>query len=354
MELIFLDDAFQVKSMPIDDFNSLQWRRRWRELGSFELHLDSKYFNAARGTAFLYQNEDRDTMRVLSIEYMDDKKELILSGQSLGSLFGDIVIPRTEILRGNLEECARRLVKKYAIEGDQKISKLELGTQHEYTAKVDTQITGETLSDALFALLSPEGMSWQLTYDFEADKILFEVLLGKDRTQDQKDNAWAFFSTSRENLLEVEYEKNQEDYKNFAYVAGAGEGEARTIVEVNQTGGARRRAIYVDARDLQREEGESEEEYKKRLIQRGQEKLKKRSLTETIAGVAAEDALPKLGIDYELGDKCDFEHTELGLSFSDIITGIDKVWEDGGHSTRPIFGAQSLNLRQIIEREVKR
>ena len=60
--------------------------------------------------------------------------------------------------------------------------------------------------------------------------------------------------------------------------------------------------------------------YKYRLIKRGMEKLAKYQRTESVSGVAAPDALPWLGVDYGLGDKCDFEHAALGLSYQDIVT----------------------------------
>lgn len=42
-------------------------------------------------------------------------------------------------------------------------------------------------------------------------------------------------------------------WRNFAYVLGEGEGDARIQTTVDQTSGAERRELYVDARDLQRE-----------------------------------------------------------------------------------------------------
>lgn len=634
MELVLLGENFEILHMPIDDFTSLQWRRRWAEAGSFELHLSKEFFAAAKAASYLYQGEDADTMMIQAIEYEDDRGDVTLTGVSLSALLGDVIIPRTETLRGTLESEVRRVVKKYAIDGDQKIPKLALGELQGFAETVDTQVTGVSLQEMLYTLLPPKSMSYQLRYDFSADQIFFEVLHGKDRTQDQEENAWAIFSTSRENLLETTYQRDEEDYKNFAYVAGAGEGSSRVIVEVDQTNGERRRAIYVDARDLQPDEGEdvdrwiicgldgkiatstdgsswtqiqtpvqsilyavsyvngrymvageegsivvsdngldwqaatpvtseniegalyhdgryiavggknggviltstdaltwqlqtepdmeylrdaiyakgrylicgawskellsedgqswrlirlseqdlwmgdviyepshgifvgvgrvagaeglimtssdgehwqmqqsgvnveleavaygkglfvavgkegvvltspdavtwtkrssgSTEEYtgidygnglfivsswgttcikstdgitwqsfsnplggyagnlgfgtspyKYRLRQRGMEKLERYQRTETVSGLAAPDALPVFGVDYDLGDKCDFEHPGLGLSFQSIASGVDKVYEAGEHSVSPIFGDQSLTLRQMIEREV--
>ena len=630
MEIILLDRDFKILHMPIDDFTSLQWQQRWTELGSFELHLSREYFAAAKAAQYIYQTDDQETMLVQAIEYEDKSGELTLSGRALGALLDDVIIPRPETIRGNLEIEMSRLVQKYAISGDQHIKRLQLGDLHGYTETVDTQITGVSLQEMLYTLLTPKGMSWRLWYDYETDVIYFDVLKGKDRTQEQSDNAWAIFSTSRENFVQTEYKRDEEDYKNYAYVAGAGEGNDRVIVEVDQRGGERKRAIYVDARDIQPEEGEDVDRwamcgwgghvaistdginwtsyetpttetlygvshangkylvvgeggaivvsedginwrkatsgttqsiegalyhdglyiavggqeggviltsinadtwqlqtqtaipylrdivyasgqyviccawsrmllsedashwreailepwglwmgdiiydqemglfvsvgksgvimtskdavtwehqqsgvtveleaiargagifvvvgmggviltssdaktwtqrssgmtdeitgvaygngkfiasswgahclrsndgitweqfdnphmaaagnigfgvspYKYRLIKRGMEKLAKYKRTESVTGVAAPGTLPRIGIDYDMGDRCDFEHAALGLSYQDIVTGIDKVYEAGEQSVTPVFGEQHLNLRQLISREV--
>ena len=38
-------------------------------------------------------------------------------------------------------------------------------------------------------------------------------------------------------MLQTEYERDEEDYRNYAFVAGAGEGNDRVIVEVDQREG---------------------------------------------------------------------------------------------------------------------
>ena len=173
MEITLLDRDFHILHMPIDDFVSLQWKQRWAEVGSFELHLSREYFEAARRAQYIYQTEDRETMLIQALEYEDKSGEITLSGRALGVLLGDVIMPRPETIRGNLETEVRRLVQKYAIGGAQKIEKLALGELRGYTETVDTQMTGVSLQEMLYTLLTPKGMSWRLWYDYEADVIYF-------------------------------------------------------------------------------------------------------------------------------------------------------------------------------------
>lgn len=67
--------------------------------------------------------------------------------------------------------------------------------------------------------------------------------------------------------------------KNYAIVLGEGEGDSRTRVDVDLTYGEARRELTVDARDLQKEDGETDESYSLRLKARGLEQLLRRKKT---------------------------------------------------------------------------
>lgn len=61
--------------------------------------------------------------------------------------------------------------------------------------------------------------------------------------------------------------------KNFAIVLGAGEDDDRARVYVDLSGGEQKRSLIVDARDLSRDEDETDDSYSARLYARGVERL---------------------------------------------------------------------------------
>lgn len=90
-----------------------------------------------------------------------------------------------------------------------------------------------------------------------------------------------------------------ENLKNYAVVLGEGEGEARHRVYVDLSQGGQKRAMFVDARDIQREEGESDASYNEKLYARGAEKL----LAQKSTWECAMNPLPQeFGSLYDLGD----------------------------------------------------
>ena len=90
-----------------------------------------------------------------------------------------------------------------------------------------------------------------------------------------------------------------ENKKNHAIVLGEGEGEARVRVDVDLSAGEQKRSMFVDARDILREEGETDDSYNARLAAKGYEKLLEQKGTWT----CAMNPLPQeFGTLYDLGD----------------------------------------------------
>ena len=93
-----------------------------------------------------------------------------------------------------------------------------------------------------------------------------------------------------------------ENYRNYAIVLGEGEEENRTRVDVDLTNGETRRELIVDARDIQREDGETATQYNDRLYARGVESLlgQRKTWECAILPLAKE-----FGLKYDLGDMVD-------------------------------------------------
>lgn len=101
------------------------------------------------------------------------------------------------------------------------------------------------------------------------------------------------------NMKVDEVTLSTENKKNYAIVLGEGEGDARYRVYVDLSSGDQKRSMFVDARDVLREENESDESYSARLYARGIEQLLTKQGT-------WECALTPLGAEfgtrYDLGD----------------------------------------------------
>lgn len=105
------------------------------------------------------------------------------------------------------------------------------------------------------------------------------------------------YSTSLRNVSNLEYFKSDNDFYNVAIVAGAGEGSNRVTVTamIGEPTGTDRRELYIDARNEQPEEGETDEAYKQRLVQIGLQKLAETLKIEKFNFFVKESDTVKLG-----------------------------------------------------------
>lgn len=108
-----------------------------------------------------------------------------------------------------------------------------------------------------------------------------------------------------------------ENKKNYVIVLGEGEGEARSRVYIDLSGGEQRRAMLVDARDVQREEDEDDESYNQKLYARGYEELLEMKGT----WECALNPLPQeFGSLYDLGDVITVLLPDYGMKLQSRIT----------------------------------
>ena len=101
-----------------------------------------------------------------------------------------------------------------------------------------------------------------------------------------------------------------EGFKNYALVFGQGEGSNRTRVTVDMTGGQDRRELVVDAKDIQMDDGETMEDYLKRLESRGVEKLLE---CQNVFSCSFIPSGKDFGTKYDLGDILTIHLGEYGL-----------------------------------------
>ncbi len=116
-----------------------------------------------------------------------------------------------------------------------------------------------------------------------------------------------------------------ENLKNHAVVLGEGEGENRYRVYVDLSAGEQIRSIIVDARDIIREENESDSSYSARLYARGVETLLKQKGT----WECAMNPLPQeFGSLYDLGDVITVLLPDYGMKLQARITRFTQQSQD--------------------------
>lgn len=363
MDLIVLDKDFEILgSIPM--FRTLIWTRRYEKLGYFELYTSREYFPLLNTGKYLYRKDATELGVIDEVNYSQDEngnREAYAKGNFAERLLADRIVSGTVILSGNVETSMRRLVDVSAInpsDSDRVIEHLVLGELSNIDGSIDSQTTGANLSDKLYEIGNAYEISHRVRYDFLTNKLTFEVWMGVDRRDSQGENSWAIFSNSFYNVRNVTYNRNSSSYKNYAYVAGEGEGSNRVVVTVdNRAPGEERKEIWVDARDLQQQDASGQtiaaSTYKQQLYQRGLEKLAEYRKAETVNSGIDYQANLEYKKDFDLGDLCTYINTEVGIVADKRITEITETYEGAATELTVMFGTDEITtVQQLIKREV--
>ena len=371
IQLLLLDEDFKQLTALLA-FTSLQWIERYYQEGQFELVilrdnvLDSSGNLIAAGIGTVF---DKLSQHVLNTTYVyrNDKKttgivdwrqseirgnRIVVRGRFLESKLQDRSIVQTQTYSGTAETVCRQIVNNNAInpaDPARKIQNLILGPVNSVGTNISMQRTLRTVYDVVNEILMPQELSFRVVYDIVSQKMAFEVYQGKDRTQGQSVNTPCVFSTGLKNVINEIYTESK-DNKNFAHVAGAGEGDDRVFVEVDMTNGSPRRELSVDARDIQPTDTilVTSQAYKDLLINRGREKLAEWNITDSVeCEIDTNNAMF-----FELGDKCTYVSTKYGVLAEGRITEIWESFENNNHKKNIILGKNTLTIVQKIKRGV--
>lgn len=362
MQFIIFDKDFQTTGS-IQVFNTLLWYRRYYSPGIFELHVPADYFDLINNGQYLYRNDRTELGVIREINFTrgeKGEKTAYCKGYFAEHLLNNNVIYPAFNRTGTPEMLARSVIDQYIINPaatDRKICHIQLGALQGGGTSVTLQNTGDHAGDRLYDMLKTQEMSQRLVFDYLENTLTYEVWKGLDRRDTQDVNSWAIFSDHFCNIKNAQYDRDDSDCRNFAYVAGEGEGAARIVVEVDirQNPGEERREFWVDARDLQQHSDNvdyTDAQYRDLLFQRGLEKLADYAGIEKVDSDVDPSANLIYGTDYDLGDLCTYRYSDVNIECSKRITEIQEVLEGSRRTLSVLFGNDSAtDFKKIIRKE---
>ena len=356
----------------IDDAKSIIWHDVYYGVGDFEVYApctpESVSLLIVGNYVTRYGDDNIGIIEKVNITYSaQDGRMIIASGRFAKSLLdrriiytlsGHSVSPT--ILRGNVEDAARKLVEQNAINCDfdtsRNIQELELGIDAGIAktivdasgAAADKQVTHDNLLEYTDSLLEEYGIGAKCVLN-DALKLAYTVYIGADRSADNSDgNEPVIFSQDFDNLISTTYSYDESLLKNTALIGGEGEGEARfhAIVKSSASGAARRE-VFVDAssnsRTYKDENGDeqtlTDAEYNAQLETVGLQAISGLAITETFDGeVDLMSGSFRYRDDFSLGDIVTIQDLEIGLYINARILEVTEVEDDSGYMISIVYG----------------
>lgn len=297
----------------------------------------------------------------------EEQNTLIISGSLASELFLRRCFEKTYRYSGKLSNVVRSMVTNLVInptDTKRKISSVSLSQDQQYIpdgSSFKIQKTGDYLADGIVDTLNLENKGFNLYPVLDTDEdgafidtLEFRVLEGVDRTvNNTDDNTPVVFSSENNNIKSFVYEENADDLKNVAYGAGQGRAEQRYLVTVGETTAedVDRYELYVDARDLQQEEGESEADYLLELQNRTLSKLSEHKTFVSIDGTIADGvANYKIGTDFNVGDFVSFKLGILDIIVDTQIVNLSKMYSNNQEFIDLTFGFEKSSIKEIIRK----
>ena len=344
----FMDESFSALGI-VEGYSSLQWRESYFGVGRFAMTLAGKHAKLALGAKYVVWTGSAYTGIIE--KFSSDTLTATVKGHFLEKELEYRAVNLHAQYAGGAEAVARQLVGDFCIRpADRRIPLLKLGADRGLGGSVSISPMGQTVLGAIGDICLEQEMSFRLRYDFLEHAIAFEMFRGLDRTQGQEENPWCAFSKEFDNVLEEKYTLAYEG-RNFFYVAGEGEGAGREVLELDLSGGRRRRELFVDARDLSRrlEGGQAMPmaEYRGLLRTRGYQRAAAYATVESVDISVA----PHCAMEYGLGDVVTYANRELGLVMEKRVTEICRVVEPNFAGCRIAVGKSPLTVVDKIKRD---
>lgn len=348
-----VDGSFLDLVAVVDDYQALRFKHGWYQPGDFEITINKNTLYAQEFQRKRIIQISDDVYKCGVIEYVQNDigpdgalSELItVRGRELTSYLDRRIInppsgqayyslpsttPAETVVKSLVYDClgagasANRQDANMTIETD-----LGQGDGYVVSARWDNLLTVVSncclaTYSGVFAYLNHTTKKWVLGFS-----------LGLDRTTSQTTNPQAVFSTDRETVLKATLKDMDQGYKNFALVAGQGEGTARTTVTVPtiEPTGIDRRELFVDARDL---------ELSASLTNRGLQKLSENQWVKFLTSDVLAYSQLVYGQDYNVGDQVTVQ--QFGQAQDAYVTSAEEYWSNGKYNLGIGFDRSSPTL----------
>lgn len=312
-------DKTLTKIGNLTSFISLTWSEQYSDVGSFmiSVYKNETTISLVKEGFFVSVTPYETLMFIYSVE--EKNGQLWAYGAEAKYLL------KRRIFDGKLDCKNVEETLKAAINAERPFSIIESAEMKGLSATLKSQRSYEPLFDLAKAWSDPVGYGFKLIFDRTEKKLLFDVYEGKKR-----DNV--VFAEKYKNMTSLRRTVSKKQWANVACVAGGGEGESRVVVWCGNidSEGFERSEIFVDARDLQQDEGETLEEYSEKLKARGIEKLENYN---EISEINFSINSSEFGKEFFLGDIVTCLLPEYGLKAEIRINGFTTIYENNKTTT---------------------
>ena len=357
-----------------DAYTSLQFTRLWQGVGEFEFHLFGALDPAVLtdGNLILLDADGTRAGIIRSIQQDDGEGGVTVAvrGQTLNGLAAQrTTLPLEGAANGGYDIVpalaapgenpapvpAETILKTYAarhlvqpLDAKRKIPRLALAPDLGRGMKTVWMSRFEPLDEVLQAVGEYTDTGWGVRLDVDAGEMVFDVLPGVDRTDQQTQNSAVVFSLEFESVESKTYLRDVSGGRNLAYAGGAGEGAERAVLKVTNDAaepeGLARFETFIDCGALEIVGSETAMS----LEEEGKHKLLDYPTTESLTATLSQGGSFLYRAHWDLGDLVTVVHRSLGVAADMRVTKVTERYEAGNYGVDVTFGEAPKHLGRVI------
>ncbi|MDD5435531.1 MAG: siphovirus ReqiPepy6 Gp37-like family protein [Nitrospira sp.] len=348
----------------LEDYESLEWNFRYRQVDDFTLVINRYKPNTeylikgnilALYVAGYYRASLIEKIEISLTQEGKISENYTISGRGLDSLLTNrVAMHNTDSGTGYdsqdtyAETAMRHFVNVNCIDciedTDRNYSNLYLDVDLNRGGNVKYDARFQILSELLEEISLASGLGWGIVLDIENKRFIFQVLQGLDRSFGNGENSTVMFSPKYGNIKLLSYMNSNIGSFNVAYVAGQGEANLRAVQKITKGGetysGLLRRETFIDARDLDTTD---------KLIQRGNERLAELGEEETLEMENLSTGPFKFGEDFVEGDIVTVEYPDIVAGEFRVVESKITITPNEGIQNNLILGKSSPDFVRLYK-----
>src|SRR5690625_394420 len=380
-----------------DNYQSLQFERSHFGVGEFEIHINMHLHGAEsfeKGNFIVLDKQAHKAGIIMTKEVALDvsgkaTENFMLTGYTLDGLMSRrITVPPVHTSHDRRQGNAELVLKHYVqnnfidpVDPNRQMPMLEIAPVLNRGSQIKWESRYKNVAEELENIGQISNLGWTVYADIPRKKFVFDVVEGKDLTQENADgNHPVFFSPDFLTVESQNFVNSDQELRNVGYVGGQGEGVDRKIMELGKTSGIDRIEEFIDARDVGTDEEDEEtgetteltpEEIEEQLIERGINKMRE---MQTVLSFEAEILTPitrksyerdgdnvrekitqvtpfEYEVDFDLGDRVDAFNRSWGVTMKAPIVATREIHELGGYRLEATFGENRPTLITKIQQK---
>ena len=355
----------------IDTYTSLRFKRSWQSYGEFELHLSCYNEHIAKNKFIMLDNNVDKVGIIKSVSHTSSYKgvETIVKGYHLNGIMTQrIILPYTDTANHGyfcvpknvdgikIEPVASETILKTfvrtcfpSLSTDPRSIGLKIPDDRQRGMKTVWMSRYEQLDEVLQSICEYTDIGYRVYIDFDNKCLVFDTLMGVDRSSSQSENSRVIMSQDFESINNIICDNDTTKMKNVAYAGGVGEDENRLVFTVTNNDtmpiGLERNEVFIYCGTL--EAAETDETLS--LSDEGKHKLLDYKTNESMTADYNLSGSFIYGKHFDLGDLVTVADKKINKMEDKRITEVEECYEAKSISIKLTFGTAQEHLNRVIK-----